>query len=99
MYTMVSCLEAIQDMHVFVLSQLFIIWLHVANCGNPTDQVDNTLVDIIGYTDPAVEGSNITIDCSSGYARNGAFNAVCLENGNWEPELKDISLNCSGYLA
>jgi hypothetical protein len=72
------------------------IILLLANCGNPADQMDNTIVDIMGYTDPAIEGSNVTISCSSGHVWNGSVVAICGENGEWEPDLKEISLNCSG---
>ena len=68
----------------------------IANCENPADQIDNTIVDITGFTDLAIEGSNVTISCSSGHVWNGTAIAICGENGKWEPDLEDISLNCSG---
>ena len=68
----------------------------LANCGNPADWIDNTIVDIMGFTDPAVEGSNVTISCSSGHTWHGAATAICGENSEWEPDLEEISLICSG---
>jgi hypothetical protein len=73
------------------------ITIILANCGNPADQIDNTIVDILGYLDPAIEGSNVTISCSSEHiVWSRTVVAICGENREWEPDLKEISLNCSG---
>lgn len=69
----------------------------LANCGTPTDQIDSSIVNIMGYRDPAIAGSNITISCTSGHVQNDTIIAICRENGKWEPDIKEIVSNCSGY--
>jgi hypothetical protein len=70
----------------------------VANCGNPADQIDNTVVDIMGYVDPAIERSNVTISCSPGYVLNGANTATCMRNGNWEPDPREMECKSETYI-
>jgi hypothetical protein len=80
-----------------ILYQLLANCFSVANCGNPADRIDNTAVDIMGYMDPAVEGSNVTISCSSGYVLNGANTAICMRNGNWEPDPRQVECKSETY--
>ena len=69
----------------------------LAKCGNSADEIDNTTMDIMGYIDPAVEGSNITISCLSGRALNGANTATCMGNGNWEPDPREVECKSETY--
>ena len=71
----------------------------VANCGNPADLlIDSTVVNIMGYVDPALEGSNITISCSSGNVLNGANTATCMRNGNWKPDPREVECKSETYI-
>ena len=69
----------------------------VANCGNPAGQIDNRAVDIMGFMDPAIERSNITISCSSGYVLNGPSSSTCMRNGNWEPDPREVECKSETY--
>ena len=64
-------------------------------CGNPEELIGNS-VTVSGYTPPAVEGTTITFHCSPGAVLNGINSSTCMENGEWEPALFDIS--CTGTI-
>ena len=44
----------------------------------------------MGYRDPAIKGSNITISCSHKHVLNGANAATCMGNGKWEPDPREV---------
>ena len=62
-------------------------------CGNPGDIVDNS-VNILGYTEPAVEGITVIFQCPPGLGLDGANSSTCMENGEWEPPPREI--HCFG---
>ena len=43
---------------------------------------------------PAREGTNITLNCSSGLELIGPNTSTCMWNGEWEPDLKEVE--CKG---
>jgi hypothetical protein len=51
----------------------------------------------MGFMDPAIEGSNVTISCSSGHVLNGANMAICMRNGNWEPDPREVECKSEIY--
>ena len=50
-------------------------------------------IKIIGDSDPAVDGSNITFGCLFEFV---PFLSTCMKSGYWVPDPEDIELNCSG---
>ena len=58
--------------------------LAIQICGNPENLIDNS-VSILGYTEPAVEGTIVTFQCPPGLVLDGANSSICTENGEWEP--------------
>ena len=62
------------------------------HCGNPFDQTyhDNSSIKVIGYTDPAVGGTTITLSCLPGLILTGPHTSTCMENGEWEPDPKKV---------
>ena len=67
-----------------------------ANCGYPaSDSIDEAL-RVIGYEAPMLEGSSIILDCFPGYALIGSNSATCMENGEWEPDPRDVE--CEGIV-
>ena len=58
--------------------------LAIQICGNPENLIDNS-VSILGYTEPAVEGTIVTFQCPPGLVLDGANSSTCTENGEWEP--------------
>ena len=62
---------------------------HAVDCGNPVADVTDENVRLIsGYSEPAVNGSTVTITCLPGTELK---NATCMDNGTWIPQIR-----CSG---
>ena len=80
------------------LSLINLLIFKSVNCGNPADQIDNSIVNILGYRDPAVEGNNITFSCLSGRVLNGPNTATCVGNGEWEPDLREVECLGESYI-
>ena len=60
-------------------------------------QIEDSQVKVMGYNNPAVEGTNITLSCPSGLVLTGPsdmYIATCMENGKWEPDLGEM--DCKG---
>jgi hypothetical protein len=51
-------------------------------------------VTVSGYTPLAVEGTTVTFNCPPGAVLDGIKSSTCMENGEWEPALFEIS--CAG---
>ena len=69
--------------------------IHTAKCGHPLHQsADNDSVTVIGYRDPAVEGTNVTFSCSPGLVLTGPSTTTCMDNGQWEPDPREVK--CKG---
>ena len=66
------------------------------DCGNPEDLIGDS-VTVSGYTPTAVEGTTVTFHCPPGAVLHGINSSICMENGEWEPALFDIS--CAGTIA
>ena len=64
-------------------------------CGNPEELIGDS-VSVSGYTPPAVEGTTVTFQCPPGAVLDGINSSTCMENGEWEPALFDIS--CAGTI-
>ena len=68
---------------------------HIAKCYNP-ERVITTDVIIEGFEDPALEGENITFSCRNGLMLIGPNSAMCMRNGEWEPDPRET--NCTGII-
>ena len=51
---------------------------------------------VIGYIDPAVEGTTVILSCSPGQILSGPHASTCMENGEWEPDPKKAE--CIGII-
>ena len=61
----------------------------VANCGHPKLLLtisNNSTSKIEAYNDLPVEGSTVRFSCPPGLVLIGPNSAICLENGEWEPD-------------
>ena len=47
-------------------------------------------------TDIIVQGTNVTFICPPGLVPTGPNTSMCLENGEWEPDLNFVDPNCKG---
>ena len=61
-------------------------------CGYPLDlPADDDEVTVSGYSDPALVGTNITINCvgedeMTGNSTSVTLNVTCMDDGRWEPD-------------
>ena len=74
-------------------------WLiFVAVCDCPlkeeTNDYDTSSVRVIGYSNPALEGTSIMFHCPSGLTLIGPMSTTCMENGEWEPD--PVEVKCTG---
>ena len=54
-------------------------------CEDPLEEINEDL-RVVGYSDPAVEGTMITLECSSpDMVLTGSNRITCADNGLWEP--------------
>ena len=54
-------------------------------------------IRVIGYRDPALEGTSVTLECSSpNLVHIGPNTPTCMGNGEWEPDPRDV--NCAGEI-
>lgn len=67
----------------------------IVTCENPEAQIAGS-VTVSGYTDPAVEETTVTFHCPPGLVLDGTNSSMCMENGEWEPALFEIS--CLGTI-
>ena len=74
-----------------MINMMLIIFI-IANCGNPFDQnqFNNSKVQAIGNSIPALEGENVIFSCPFGLQINGSNVSICLGNGKWEPDPGEV---------
>ena len=62
---------------------------YVGKCNDPLTLIHSDVI-VMGYEDPALEGENITFTCPTGAILTGSNTSTYLENGEWEPDLRDV---------
>ena len=71
------------------------ITVTVATCGYPLFGNENSEIQITGYSDPAIEGRNVSIHCPPGMVlmvmETIASTLVCTGNGEWEPDPRKVA--------
>ena len=65
----------------------------VATCENLEAQVDDS-IRVLGYNDPAVEGTTVTFHCPPGLVLDEIKSLTCMKNGEWSVALHKLS--CTG---
>ena len=65
---------------------------HAGKCSNPMTLTRND-VQILGYEEPALEGESIMFTCTSGKILNGPNSSMCMGNGEWKLDPRDV--NCT----
>ena len=53
------------------------------------EQVEDS-VRVIGFKEPALRGSKVTLACPAGMTLNGPDTLLCRGNGEWEPDPKKV---------
>ena len=70
-------------------------------CGHPLqDRVstpDSEGIEIMNYVAPAIEGTTVTFKCLSQYDLIGPNTTVCMENGEWEPDPREVECKGKAY--
>ena len=54
----------------------------------------NSPVRVTEYRDPALEGTTVMFSCPTGLTLTGSSSSTCMEDGEWEPDLREIK--CKG---
>ena len=60
--------------------------INAAKCGNPGTEIDAGNITIIGYHEPAVEGSTVAFVCPPELHLSGSRTSVCTREGKWVPD-------------
>ena len=68
---------------------------YVGKCDDPLMLIHNDII-IVGYEDPALEGENITFTCPTGAILTGPNSSTCVENGEWEPDPREVECSVFG---
>ena len=59
---------------------------------------DHENIQVIGYSDPALEGTSITLECSSpSLVHMGPSTTTCTGNGEWEPDPSEVKCVGESY--
>ena len=66
----------------------------IVKCDNLTHLLDDSLIYTNGYHYPALEGTNVTFSCPAEQVLTGPDSSSCMENGEWEPDPRDVE--CKG---
>ena len=64
--------------------------LAIAKCDSPLTSDGSGVIVTTGYSDLALEGTNITFNCSSGFLINGPTMARCTGTGQWNPDPREV---------
>ena len=67
----------------------------VARC--PQVPTDSPVRVVTGYSDPALEGTTVMFSCPTGLTLTGSSMSTCMEDGEWEPDLREIKCK-GGYM-
>ena len=68
--------------------------LNTAKCAYPL--TTDPMLSILRYTEPAMEGLTILLDCSPGLVLTGPDSSTCVRNGQWEPDPSLVK--CKGLI-
>ena len=62
---------------------------YVGKCDDPSKLIHSDVI-VMDYEDPALEGENIIFTCPTGALLTGPNTSTCVENGEWEPDPRDV---------
>ena len=69
--------------------------LVAANCGYPLSGSSNSLT-VTNFSDPATPGMVVVFSCSEDLVLTGLDSAMCMDNGEWEPDPREFEARCKG---
>ena len=76
----------------FDVPVMLIIFIKVVNCGYP--KITDGSVTLVNFSDPALRGTSVTFSCSEDLILTGPDSAICMDNGQWEPDPREVK--CKG---
>ena len=62
---------------------------YVGKCDDPLMLIHSDVI-VMGYEDPSLEGENVTFTCPTGAILTGPNSSTCVENGEWEPDPREV---------
>ena len=62
----------------------------IGKCDSPVELIHSDVIIVVGYEDPALKGENITFTCPTGAIISGPNSSMCMESGEWEPDLREL---------
>ena len=62
---------------------------YAGKCEKTLMLIHNDVI-VVGYEDPALEGENIIFTCPTGAILTGHNMSTCVENGEWEPNSREV---------
>ena len=69
----------------------------IGTCGKPQIQSDDIIVFVVmGYDEsaPVMEGTKVNYTCPPGLVHSGPTSSTCMQNGEWEPDPREVM--CKG---
>jgi hypothetical protein len=83
------------DKRVVIIIIMHTLLLYAVTCDLPSQLLEQpVLVDARSQEIPHREGQFIMYTCPTGFVLNGSNASVCTENGEWEPDPRE--LDCIG---
>ena len=68
--------------------------LIAANCGYPFGS--SSSLTVANFSDPAIPGMVVAFNCSEDLVLTGPGSAMCMDNGEWEPDPREFEVRCKG---
>ena len=86
-----------ESLHYCCLNMNLLILCRTVKCIDLL-QLLGSGIQVIGYSDPAIEGTTVILECPSpNLVHMGPNTTTCMGNGKWEPDPRDVQ--CIGVRA
>ena len=74
-----------------------------ANCGDPLEQPTDhhdifRSVMALGFSNPALEGNSVNLNCPPGLMLIGPNVSTCMRNGKWEPDPREVACQDENHI-
>ena len=66
------------------------ILVYAGMCDYPLEEGITSSVEVIGFTNPALEGTSIMLHCPARLTLIGPESSTCMGNGKWEPDPGEV---------
>ena len=69
---------------------------YAGKCEQLQEIITDDLIDVAGYSDRTLEGSNVSFSCLLGRVLSGPSTSTCMSDGRWTPDPRQ--LECKGKI-